>query len=76
MKNKKIKIGGNNLLLLITIVLFIIMYGIGCVVYDDKGFGHFQTFLNLLIKKEHFIMIYSINIAPININTLSCFIIG
>ena len=49
MKNKKIKIGGNNLLLLITIVLFIVMYGIGCVVYDDKGFGHFQTFLNLLI---------------------------
>ena len=35
MKNKKIKIGGNNLLLLITIVLFIVMYGIGCVVYDD-----------------------------------------
>ena len=56
MKNKKIKIGGNNLLLLITIVLFIVMYGIGCVVYDDKGFGHFQTFLNLLItnKKDEF----------------------
>ena len=48
MKNK-LKIGGNNLLLLITIVLFIVMYGIGCVIYEDKGFGHFQTLLNLLI---------------------------
>lgn len=35
MKNK-LKIGGNNLLLLITIVLFIVMYGIGCVIYEDK----------------------------------------
>ncbi|MDY5180004.1 sugar ABC transporter permease YjfF [Butyribacter sp.] len=57
MKNKKIKIGGNNLLLLITIVLFIIMYGIGCVVYDDKGFGHFQTFLNLLITNAGLICV-------------------
>ena len=57
MKNKKIKIGGNNLLLLITIVLFIVMYGIGCVVYDDKGFGHFQTFLNLLITNAGLICV-------------------
>ena len=34
MKNK-LKIGGNNLLLLITIVLFIVMYGIGCVIYEE-----------------------------------------
>lgn len=48
MKNKKIN--SNTLLLIITIVLFIFMYAVGCVIYNDKGFGHFQTFLNLLIN--------------------------
>ena len=56
MKNK-LKIGGNNLLLLITIVLFIVMYGIGCVIYEDKGFGHFQTLLNLLITNAGLICV-------------------
>lgn len=36
-------------LILITIALFIVMYTIGCVIYNDKGFSHFQTFLNVLI---------------------------
>lgn len=48
MKNKKIN--SNTLLLIITIVLFIFMYAVGCMIYSDKGFGHFQTFLNLLIN--------------------------
>ncbi len=48
MKNKKMN--SNTLLLLITIVLFIFMYVVGCVIYSDKGFGHLQTFLNLLIN--------------------------
>lgn len=48
MKNKKIN--SNTLLLLITIVLFIFMYAVGCVIYSNKGFGHLQTFLNLLIN--------------------------
>lgn len=48
MKNKKIN--SNTLLLIITIVLFIFMYAVGCIIYSDKGFGHFQTFLNLLIN--------------------------
>lgn len=39
----------NNLLLLITIALFAVMYAGGCIIYGDKGFSHFQTFLNLLI---------------------------
>ena len=56
MKNK-IKIGSNNILLLITILLFIFMYGVGCVIYEDKGFGHFQTFLNLLITNAGLICV-------------------
>lgn len=48
MKTKKIN--SNTLLLIITIVLFVFMYAAGCVVYNNKGFGHLQTFLNLLIN--------------------------
>ena len=47
---KKLKIKGNNILLLITIILFVVMYGAGCIVYADKGFTHLQTFLNILIN--------------------------
>ena len=46
----KKKINSNTLLLLITVVLFFAMYVIGCFIYGDKGFAHFQTFLNLLIN--------------------------
>lgn len=48
MKNRKIN--SNTLLLLITIALFFVMYAAGCVIYSAKGFGHLQTFLNLLIN--------------------------
>ena len=48
MKNKKLN--SNTLLLIITIVLFVLMYAAGCIVYSSKGFGHLQTFLNLLIN--------------------------
>ena len=47
---KKREIDSNTLLLLITIVLFIVMYGAGCVIYASKGFTHLQTFLNVLIN--------------------------
>ena len=47
---KKIKINGNSLLLVITIVLFVVMYAAGCIIYADKGFTHLQTFLNVLIN--------------------------
>ena len=47
---KKLKIKGNNILLLITIILVVVMYGAGCIVYADKGFTHLQTFLNILIN--------------------------
>ena len=46
---KKIKISSNNILLLITVALFVVMYGAGCIVYASKGFTHLQTFLNVLI---------------------------
>lgn len=48
MKSKKMS--SNTLLLLITIGLFIIMYAFGCIIYGNKGFAHFQTFLNILIN--------------------------
>ena len=38
----------NTLLLVITVVLFVVMYAAGCVVYASKGFTHAQTFLNIL----------------------------
>lgn len=48
MKTKKIN--SNTLLLIITIVLFFVMYAAGCVIYGGKGFTHLQTFLNILIN--------------------------
>lgn len=48
MKTKKIN--SNPLLLIITIVLFFVMYAAGCVIYSGKGFTHLQTFLNILIN--------------------------
>ena len=54
---KKLKISSNNILLIITVVLFVAMYIIGCVVYADKGFTHLQTFLNILINNAGLICI-------------------
>ena len=54
---KKKKINSNNLMLLITIVLFFVMYAAGCIVYADKGFTRFQTFLNILINNAGLICI-------------------
>ena len=34
-------------MLYITIVLFILLYAAGCLVYGDRGFTNLQTFLNL-----------------------------
>ncbi len=54
---KKIKINNNNVLLLITIGLFIVMYAAGCIVYGHKGFTNLQTFLNILINNAGLICI-------------------
>ncbi|MDO5540928.1 MAG: sugar ABC transporter permease YjfF [Eubacteriales bacterium] len=56
---KKTKINSNNLLLLITIVLFVVMYAGGCVIYAAKGFTRLQTFLNILINNAGLICIAS-----------------
>ena len=40
MKTKK-KLDSNTVLIIITICLFIFMYAVGCVIYQDKGFGNF-----------------------------------
>ncbi len=50
MKSLLKKFNGNTILLMITIILFFVMYAIGCAIYVDKGFTHFQTFLNILIN--------------------------
>lgn len=54
---KKGKINSNSLLLLITVVLFIVMYAGGCVIYADKGFTRMQTFLNILINNAGLICV-------------------
>ena len=54
---KKIRIGSNNILLLITIALFVAMYIGGCIVYGNKGFTHLQTFLNILINNAGLICV-------------------
>ena len=54
---KKIKIGSSNILLVITIILFVLMYIGGCIIYSNKGFTHFQTFLNILINNAGLIAI-------------------
>lgn len=57
MKGKKLN--GNTLLLIITIVLFVVMYAAGCIVYGSKGFTHLQTFLNILINNAGLICVTS-----------------
>ena len=48
---------GNTVLIFITVALFIAMYAAGCIIYSDKGFSHFQTFLNLLITNAGLICV-------------------
>lgn len=55
--NKLKKIESHQFLLLITIALFVVMYIIGFIVFNDKGFGKFQVFLNLLINNAGLIVI-------------------
>ena len=47
---KKIRINSNTIMLMITIVLFIALYGAGCAMYASKEFGRLQNFLNVLIN--------------------------
>ena len=54
---KKRNIDGNTFLLMITIVLFFVMYLIGILVFKDKGFAKPQVFLNLFISNAGLIVI-------------------
>lgn len=54
--NIKDKLLGHNFLLFVTIVLFIIMYASGLIVYKDKNFGNVQVFFNLLISNAGLII--------------------
>ena len=55
--NKLKKMEGNQFLLMITILLFVVMYIVGIVVFHDKGFTKTQVFLNLLISNAGLIVI-------------------
>ena len=50
------KFSGNNFLLLITIVLFIVMYIIGIIAFRNANFGRLQVFLNLFINNAGLIV--------------------
>ena len=56
MKDRK-KLNGNTVMLIITICLFFVLYGAGCILYGSKGFSHLQPFLNLLINNAGLICI-------------------
>ena len=46
----KFKINGNTFLLIVTVGLFLVMYGVGMIIFEDKGFAKPQMFLNLFIN--------------------------
>lgn len=50
------KLDANVFLLVITIVLFFVMYLIGMIVFHDKNFGRLQVFLNLFISNAGLIV--------------------
>ncbi len=51
------KLKQNSFLLLVTILLFFIMYAIGCVLFNAQGFSKTQNFLNLFISNAGLIVI-------------------
>ena len=56
MKSKR-KLNQTSFLLMVTIVLFIVMYVIGCILFSDQGFSKTQNFLNLFISNAGLIVI-------------------
>ena len=54
---KKSRIGSNTVMLVITIALFILLYGAGCLMYADKEFGRLQNFLNVMINNAGLIIV-------------------
>ena len=54
---QKKKLSGTGFLLLVTIVLFFVMYAAGMVVFADKGFAKPQMFLNLFVSNAGLLVI-------------------
>ncbi len=54
---KKLKFSKTGFLLLITIVMFAVMYIAGMIIFNDKGFAKPQMFLNLFISNAGLIVI-------------------
>ena len=54
---KKSRIGSNTVMLMITIALFVLLYGAGCFMYADKEFGRLQNFLNVMINNAGLIIV-------------------
>ncbi|MDD3138367.1 MAG: sugar ABC transporter permease YjfF [Lachnospiraceae bacterium] len=53
----KKKLNAHSFLLLVTIVLFFVMYGAGILIFNQQGFGRMQNFLNLFISNAGLIVI-------------------
>ena len=53
----KKRINGNTFLLIITVVIFVVMYGAGMIMFEDKGFAKPQMFLNLFIDNAGLLVI-------------------
>ncbi len=54
---KKRSLNNHTILLMITVVLLIVLYAAGCLMYGDKGFTRLQSFLNILINNAALICI-------------------
>ncbi len=54
---EKKKINSNTFLLIITIVLFVVMYVAGMIIFSEQGFAKPQMFLNLFISNAGLIVI-------------------
>ena len=54
---EKKKINSNTFLLIITVVLFVVMYIAGMIIFSEQGFAKPQMFLNLFISNAGLIVI-------------------
>ncbi len=46
---KRKKLDSSNFLLFVTVCLFAVMYILGCIIYNEQGFGKMQIFLNMFV---------------------------
>jgi simple sugar transport system permease protein len=53
----KTKLNSNSFLLMVTVLMFLLMYIAGMIIYQDKGFAKPQMFLNLFISNAGLLVI-------------------